>query len=103
MTSATNFALKNRVYYSQYYIRCTNYIKDKDCLVLTVVSKENDRHLHSIQTSMSHNADHLLSRNLATFLHTGMTFSCTNVSQHHCKKSHASKLLGKLEYLRHIL
>lgn len=86
------------LYYSQHYIRCIDYIKDKECIVLTVVSKENDRHLHSIQTSMSHIADHQSSRNLATFLDTGMTFSCTNVLQDHCKKSHASKLLDKFEY-----
>ena len=94
---------KRVLYYSQHYIRCIDYIKDKECIVLTVVSKENDRHSHSIQTSMSHNADHQSSKNLATFLHTGMTFSCTNVLRDHCKKSHASKLLDKLEYLRHIL
>lgn len=81
----------------------TDQIKDKGCIVLTVVSKENNRHLHSTQTSMSHSADHWLSRNLATSLHTWITFSCTNGLQDYCKIWHAGKLLGKLGYLMHIL
>lgn len=81
----------------------TDQIKDKGCIILTVVSKENNRHLHSTQTSMSHSADHWLSRNLATSLHTWMTFSCTNGLQDYCKKWHGGKLPGKLGYLMHIL
>jgi len=78
-------------------------IKNERNFALTMVSKESDPHLHNTRIRTNRNVGHWSNRTPATFSHIWKTFSCTNWLQGYCKRLHASRQLGRLEYLKHIL